>query len=182
MHSTARLLEQAGFSYQDALDLIENIGDYIRNRDFYSVRLTGNYSEPKSMEGQIARLANHTSTDMVSAVRRYWQKGKRLSTPYFLPDVTFEQRTEFVFPRLEEYRTEGKADELAFLLAFLSLSSEDFQHPKLGQMYAEWAKDKDRAIEEMLRIAREEELLSITEVNTMERYISLYIRHFGLKW
>ncbi len=156
--------------------------DYVYNHDFFNTRLDGDtYQEPKSLEGQITRLADRMSTDISTEARRYWETGKRLKTPYFKEDISFEDRVNFSFPKIRNYIKSGNFDEFTFFLTLLSMSGDDFAHPVMKEIYNEWAKDKHDAIVTILEIAREEEF-SEGDIQEMENLIHRYILHFNLTW
>ncbi|MDP2103656.1 MAG: HD domain-containing protein, partial [Candidatus Gracilibacteria bacterium] len=156
--------------------------DYIHNHDFFNTRLDGDrYKEPQSLEGQIVRLADRMSTDISTEVRRYWETGKRLNTPYFKGDISFEDRVNFSFPKIREYIQSGKFDEFTFFLALLSISGDNFSHPIMQEIYNEWAKNKHSAITTILEIAKKEGF-SESDVQEMENLIHQYILHFNLTW
>lgn len=156
--------------------------DYVYNHDFFNTRLDGDkYQEPKSLEGQITRLADRMSTDISTEARRYWETGKRLKTPYFKKDISFDDRINFSFPKIRDYIKSGKFDEFTFFLTLLSMSSDDFIHPVMKEIYNEWAKDKHEAIATILQIAQEEEF-SESDIQEMEKLIHQYISHFNLTW
>jgi hypothetical protein len=155
--------------------------DYVRNHDFFNTRLDGDiYREPASLEGQIVRLADRMSTDIKEEVRRYWETGKRLKTPYFVKGVPFQDRTDFSFRKVKDYIKAGKFDEFTFFLALLSMAPTDFSHPVLAGTYAEWAKNKHEAVEEIIIIA-EEEGYSKEDVAEMRQLLTDYAEHFGIE-
>lgn len=156
--------------------------DYIYNHDFLNSRLDGDaYQEPQSLEWQIVRLADRMSTDISTEVRRYWETGKRLKTPYFKQDISFEDRINFSFPKIKKYIQEGKFDEFTFFLALLSVSGDDFTHPVLRKIYNEWAMNKHDAIATILEIAKEEGFPE-SDIQEMGKLIHQYILHFNLTW
>jgi hypothetical protein len=159
---------------------IEKLDDYVRNHDFFNTRLDGDsYREPLSLEGQIVRLADRMSTDITEEVRRYWETGKRLKTPYFIKGIPFEDRAHFSFRKVKDYIKAGKFDEFTFFLALLSMSKDDFAHSVLAGTYDEWAKTKHRAVEEILIIAREEGF-SHEDIAEMTDLITAYAKHFHI--
>lgn len=159
-----------------------DIMDYVYHHDFFNARLDGDkYSEPRSLEWQIVRLADRMSTNISREARRYWETGKRLKTPYYKREISFEERINFSFPKIKNYIESGKFDEFTFFLALLSMSGDDFTHPVMKEMYNEWAKDKHDAITTILEIAREEGF-SNEDIREMKNLIHQYILHFNLTW
>jgi len=158
----------------------EKIEDYIRNHDFINTRLDWTkYQEPKSLEWQITRLADRISVPIDEEIDRYRETWKRLNTAYFKPEISFDERVEFTFSNMWNYIKSWKFDEFTFFLALLSQSKEDFSHPTLANIYQKWASSKQKWIERMLEIAKEE-WYSNTDIKTMEKLIHKYINHFWI--
>ena len=154
--------------------------DYVFNHDYFNARIDGaGLKEPASIEGQIVRLADRISTPIEEEVRRYWETGKRLKTPYFKKEVALSDRISFSFPRIKEFIVSGKFDEFTFFLALLSMSEDDFSHPVLKGIYREWATTKNVAVSEILAIASEEGYPQ-EDIELMRRTLDDYAKHFNI--
>jgi hypothetical protein len=160
----------------------QKIEDYIRNHDFFNTRLDGTkYQEPSSLEGQITRLADRISVPIEEEIARYRETGKRLNTVYFKPEISFQERVDFNFGNMGNYIKSGKFDEFTFFLALLSQKSEDFSHPTLAKIYQKWSSIKNKGIQTILEIAKEEGYPE-KEIKEMENLIHKYIHHFWIKF
>ncbi len=160
----------------------EKIIDYIYNHDFLNTRLDWeNYKEPNSLEGQITRLSDRISTPIEQEIWRYRETGKRLQTPYFKSDISFEERIDFNFNNMGNYIKNGHFDEFTFFLALLSQDSKDFSNSILADIYKKWSSTKEKGIKKILDIAKKEWYPS-TDILLMENLINKYIEHFWIKF
>lgn len=136
---------------------VSSIMDYIYNHDFLNDRLDwASLKEPDSLEWQIVRLADRISTDVIPEVRRYWETWKRKNTPLIKDNITLDDRVNFSFDKIWEYIKSWKLDQMFFFFWLLSVSSEDFSNPVLAELYNDWAVEKYKAVDEILKIAEEE--------------------------
>lgn len=160
----------------------EKIEDYIFNHDFFNERLDGDkYHEPVSIEGQITRLSDRISTPIEQEIERYWETGKRLGTPYFNKNISWQERTDFTFTNMETYIKSGKFDEFTFLLSLLSQKADDFSHPVLAEIYQKWAKSKQEGIVHMLNIASDE-WYPDEDIQQMKKLIEYYLKYFDIRF
>lgn len=158
-----------------------DINDYINNHDFLNDRLDPNYTEPKNIEWQIVRLSDRISTDIETEIDRYWETWKRLKTPYFIEDISFEERINFNFTKIWEYIKSKKFDEFTFFLALISVSEKDYQNDDLKEIYASWAESKNIWIKKILDIWRQE-WFSQEQIEKMKALINDYIKHFNINY
>ncbi len=158
-----------------------DINNYIDNHDFLNNRLDPNYSEPNNLEWQIVRLSDRISTDIETEIDRYWETWKRLKTPYFIEDISFEDRINFDFTKVWEYIKSKKFDEFTFFLALISVSEQDYINDDLKEIYKSWASTKDLAIRKILDIW-EQEWYSKEEIDKMKTLINNYITHFNINF
>ncbi len=158
-----------------------DIYDYINNHDFLNDRLDPNYKEPKSIEWWIVRLSDRISTNIETEIDRYWETWKRLKTPYFIENISFEDRVSFNFTKVWEYIKSKKFDEFTFFLALISVSKNDYQNDDLKQIYASWAKSKDIWIKKILDIWVHE-WFSQWQIEKMKTLISDYIKYFNINY
>ena len=157
---------------------VQDITNYIQNHDYLTERLDGStLKEPESLEWQIVRLADRISTNIIKEVRRYWETGKRRNTPLLSEKVSFQDRINFSFDQIDDYIRSGKLDQMFFFLALISVSSGDFSHPKLAEIYADWSKEKQHAVDEILKIAEEEGY----DIKKIKSIIDNYLEYFGIK-
>jgi HD superfamily phosphodiesterase len=158
------------------------IEDYIYNHDFFNTRLDGKkYQEPYSLEGQITRLADRISVPIEEEIQRYWETGKRLGTPYFNPEISWEKRRDFSFAKMQEYLKTGMFDEFTFFLSLLSQQATDFSHPVLAKIYQQRASSKKKGIETILEIAMNEEYRD-EEIQEIKKLIDHYLQHFHIQF
>lgn len=156
----------------------QKIAEYIYNHDFMNAQLNGGkYHEPSSLEWQISRLADRISTPAIPEIERYWATGKRMGTPFFNKDVSFEERKKFTFQHIGQYAKQGKLDEFMFFATLLAVKPEDFSHPVLQEIYREWEPQKKEAAERILTMAQEEgfDEATIDEMRqTLKQYAEIY--------
>lgn len=137
--------------------VIQDINNYIYNHDYMTPMLNGDrYTEPYSIEGQIARLADRISTDAVAEMERYWKTGKRLGTNFFNPEISFQQRRDFRFSQAGSYIKAGKLDQFMFFATLLAVKASDFTHPVLQEIYQGRAPQKRAAAEHIFTMAEQE--------------------------
>ena len=133
------------------------IKEYLINHDYFSEQLNGGrFHEPTSIEGQIVRLADRISVPLKDEIQRYWDTWKRLNTPFFNQSMPLSERENFSFDKMGLYFKNGWVDEVLFFTALLMITEKDFTEPVLGDMYTEWAVDKDNAIDFILDIGKQE--------------------------
>lgn len=159
----------------------KELNDYIENHDFLNNRLDPNYKEPESIEWQIVRLSDRISTDIETEIERYWETWKRLHTPYFIEDISFEDRVNFNFTKVWEYIKSKKFDEFTFFLALISVSENDYINPDLQEIYKSWAASKDIWIQKILDIWRKE-WFSQEQIEKMKTLINDYMQHFNINY
>lgn len=136
------------------------IKEYLINHDYFSEQLNGGrFHEPTSIEGQIVRLADRISVPLKDEIQRYWDTGKRMNPPtqFSNPLIPLSVRETFSFDKKNEYEKDyGKLDEISYFLSALMVTEKDFSDPVLGEIYKEWAVDKDNAIDFILDIGKQE--------------------------
>lgn len=160
----------------------KKIEDYIFNHDFFNERLDGDtYHEPLSIEGQITRLADRISVPIDQEIERYRETGKRLGTPYFNKDITWQERVDFSFADIWKYIKSWKFDEFTFFLSLLSQKSSDFSNPVLAEIYQKWAASKQKGIDTVLQIARDE-WYSDQEIQEMKTLLERYLEYFDIRF
>ena len=136
------------------LDKLDDLQDYVYNHDYLNDHLSGGrYVEPRSLEWQIARLADRVSESVSWEVKRYRETGKRMGTPYFIANIPLSARKNFHFGRVGEYAAKGWLDQCMFFGALLSIKPQDFSHPVLQKLYKEWEIDKKDAVEYIIKEA-----------------------------
>lgn len=135
----------------------QEIKEYLINHDYFSQQLNGGrFHEPKSLEGQIVRLADRISVPLEDEIQRYRDTGKRLNTPFFNQSMPREERENFSFDKMWLYFKNWWVDEVLFFTALLMITEKDFSNPLLGEIYKERAIDKDNAIDFILEIGKKE--------------------------
>lgn len=159
----------------------DEIFDYLDNHDFLNDRLDPNYREPENIEWQIVRLSDRISTDIETEIDRYWETWKRLKTPYFIKDISFEDRINFDFTKIGDYIKWNKFDEFTFFLALISISENDFSNKDLKELYKKWSNSKNLAINKILLIWKLE-WYSDSDLEKMKKLIDDYIKHFNIKF
>lgn len=135
--------------------------DYLPNHDFFSKQLNGaRFQEPSSLEWQIVRLADRISVPLKDEINRYRDTGKRLGTPFFLPEVPLEVRMSFSFDNMHKkendqrlYIADYLVDEVMFFIGMLMIQWSDFSHPTLARLYEERAVQKVDAAKYILEIS-----------------------------
>ena len=133
------------------------IKEYLINHDYFSEQLNGGrFHELTSIEGQIVRLADRISIPLKDEIQRYWDTWKRLNTPFFNQSMPLSERENFSFDKMGLYFKNGWVDEVLFFIALLMITEKDFSDPVLGEIYKEWAVDKDNAIDFILDIGKQE--------------------------
>lgn len=159
------------------------IEDYILNHDFINERLDwSKYQEPSSLEWQITRLADRTSTSIAEEVKRYRETWKRLKTSYFKEDIPFQDRLDFSFSNIGYYIKTWKYDQFSFFLwALLSQSPKDFSNPVLHDIYYKRQSHKNKWIKKILEIAKQE-WYSDDDIKKMETLTNQYLDHFDIKF
>lgn len=160
----------------------EKIENYILNHDFFNIRLDWNkYQEPYSLEWQITRLADRISTPIEQEIERYRETWKRMNTPYFKKDISFQERIDFSFANIWNYIKTWRFDEFTFFLSLMSQSPSDFSNPVLHDIYAKRQSNKNKWIKKILEIATQE---WYTEEDTIEmtNLINQYLEHFDIKF
>lgn len=136
----------------------EEIKEYLINHDYLSQQLNGGrFHEPKTIEWQIVRLADRISVPLKDEIQRYRDTGKRLKTPFFNESMPLEERENFSFDKMWFYFKNKWVDEVLFFTSILMTTEKDFSQPELWKMYAEWAVDKNNAIDFILEIGKQEE-------------------------
>ncbi len=70
--------------------------------------------------------------------------------------MPLSERENFSFDKMGLYFKNGWVDEVLFFTALLMITEKDFTEPVLGDMYTEWAVDKDNAIDFILDIGKQE--------------------------
>lgn len=79
----------------------QEIQEYLINHDYFSQQLNGGrFSEPKTLEGQIVRLADRISVPLQDEIQRYRDTGKRLNTPFFNTSMPLGERENFSFDKM----------------------------------------------------------------------------------
>lgn len=137
--------------------IIEDINNYIYNHDYMTPMLNGDrYTEPSTIEGQIARLADRISTDAITEIERYRKTGKRRGTAFFNPKIDFEDRVNFRFSQAGSYIKAGKLDQFMFFATLLAVKASDFAHPVLQEIYQGRAPQKRAAAEHIFTMAEQE--------------------------
>ncbi len=163
--------------YEIDYSQVKSIMDYIYNHDYMTERLDGaKLKEPESLEWQIVRLADRISTDVREEVRRYWETGKRRNTPLIKDDISLQDRVEFSFDKIWEYIKIWKLDQMMFFFALISISPEDFSHPKLAEVYDSWSREKEDSIDEIMMIAEEEAY----DKEKVKEVIDQYLDYFNI--
>lgn len=133
---------------------LRDVYDYVYNHDYLNDNLSGGrYKKPRSLEWQIARLADRVSESVLWEVKRYRETGKRMGTPYFISHIPLEARKDFHFGRAGEYAAKWWLDQCMFFGALLSIKPQDFSHPVLQKLYKAWAIDKKDAIDYIMKEA-----------------------------
>lgn len=136
---------------------VEEVREYVYNHDYMTPHLNGDrFQEPKSLEWQIARLADRISTSVIEEIDRYWATWKRMWTQYFNPSITFEERKDFKFSKIGDYFKAWKLDQFMFFATLLAVKKEDFKNPVLQEIYAERAPEKKHAADHIVQVARDE--------------------------
>lgn len=157
---------------------VKAIIDYIYNHDFFNERLDGKFlKEPNSLEWQIVRLADRISIDIREEIRRYRDTWKRKNTPLLKDSISFEDRTNFSFDKIWEYIKNWKLDQMFFFFTLLSICEKDFSHPVLSKLYKERAVEKNKAIDEILEIAKEEWY----EIEKIKNLIDKYLEYWSIQ-
>ena len=160
-----------------------SILDYILNHDYMTERLDWKYlKEPKSIEGQIVRLADRISTDVRQEVRRYWATWKRRKTLLYNPNITLDDRVSFSYDRISEYIVKWKLDQIFFFLTLISITWDEFSDKILSEIYDEWSLEKENAIDEILKIADEEWYDRIELSNIIMEYLNYFNIKINKKW
>lgn len=158
--------------------IVEKIREYVYNHDYMTPELNGDrFHEPSSLEWQIARLADRISTPAVPELERYRATWKRLWTPFYNPNITFEDRKNFTFGKMWQYIKAWKLDQFMFFSTLLAVKSKDFAHPVLQELYKEWIPQKKQAVERILSLAKEENIdeATIAQIKkTLQQYSTIY--------
>lgn len=135
----------------------QEIKEYLINHDYLSQQLNGGrFHEPKTIEWQIVRLADRISVPLQDEIQRYRDTGKRLNTPFFNESMPLEEREKFSFDKMPLYFKNRWVDEVLFFTSILMTTEKDFSDPILWKMYAEWAVDKDNAVDFIMEIGTKE--------------------------
>jgi hypothetical protein len=161
-------------------DQREKIEDYLLNHDFFSDRMDGQrHKEPQSLEWQIVRLSDRISVPVEDEIVRYRAAGKRLGTPYFKDDISFQERVSFTFDTMKQYIQIGKFDEFMFFLALLSNVPSDFSDKTLQEIYRRWSGEKRKWIQKILDLAKQE-WYAEDDIQKMKDLIEEYLLHFTI--
>jgi len=163
------------------VDLAMNLGcksfvvtNTIRCHDFFNKKITPHVPSPRFLLGEVVRLADKISLPPSQEVDRYWETGKRLGTPFFLPDISLKERTScYLF---------ASRDQLNYFLAMFLLSPQDFSHPVLQEAYRSWEKGKREAMERILTIAQKEVGLKGETLRTFLRVIDEWKKATNCQW
>lgn len=128
----------------------DDVGDGIRNSDFYNSRIEPKGKLPRTLEGEIVRAADKMLENIVRKVDRYWyQYGVPRGMTFFDPNLTPEDRSHFSFQNFS-------GDQLNVILTIIALRPEDFSHLVIQQEYATWSRvAKEMVIERILSLAKE---------------------------
>ncbi len=163
------------------VDLAINLGcrslivaNAIRCHDFFNKGITPNMKPPDYLIGEVIRAADKMTLSPCEEVDRYWAIGKRVGTPFFLPDISLEERTS-------PYLFNAK-DQLNYFLAMLLLSPEDFCHPVLQKAYKSWEKGKGEAMKRILVIAREDVGLKGKAFQALSHVIDEWKKATNCQW
>ena len=125
------------------------------------------YDEPLA---ELFRLADKTLLTPAEEMKRYYETGKWLKTPFYKPELTDDARFDF--------STEEKdRDALCYAMILFAIQPQDFLYQETATAYAEWAKGKYYAFRELIRQAREENLSAedILKIHgIMERFFAKF--------
>lgn len=144
--------DHEGLSAQLALDVLKpGIGPFVYEavayHDYFCPLVDGRRMPFQLMDplAEIFRLADKTSISPAEEVKRCYDTGKRLDTPFFDQSITIESR----FP----LRTADQVDELSFLLTIWLLQPEHFFFRETACSYADWQKGLPEAKKKLVHIA-----------------------------
>jgi len=132
----------------------DNLTAIIRHHDYFC-QSVDHQPFPKELQtsplAEIFRLADKTSIDPAQEVKRYYQTGERYQTPFYKPELSWDDRFSFSVAPQDK-------DQLCYLLLIFALQPHHFIHEELRNIYREWQKNKQVAKEEICKIAHDRNL------------------------
>jgi hypothetical protein len=152
----------------------------LEDHDFFNERFDGR-PKPKVFSDYVIseffRAADRISNSPLGEVERYWQTSQRFKTPFFLPQITIEERCQFNSAELKD-----PVDALCFLLPMLCMKPSDFSFKLIRMRYADWENDptdgKEVAVKRILEIAKEEGY----KVQAVAEAIKAVKEEMGVSW
>lgn len=153
--------------------------DAIVNHDFFNSEIFEYKMMPLSLEGRLLRASDKMSLNIVQEVRRWRDYSKKIGQKLFKPDLAMNFRLEWKPHRIKGLVLE---DQLCWFLSLLfALSPKDFLHPIISSKYAEWEKSKQKGVEEIIKIAREEEY-SVAEIRQIIDIVGKFKKIKNWQW
>ncbi|MFA5124651.1 MAG: HD domain-containing protein [Patescibacteria group bacterium] len=154
----------------------QRLYNLIANHDYLKPKIDGvKFPEIFFIEplAEIFRLADTTSIAPAEEMHRYYQSGRQYKTVFYDPDITDDVRFDFS-------RHNGKRDMVCYAFNLFLLQPQDFFYRETAEAYAQWAKGKFDAFQELIRQARDEENLSAGQILEIHGIIKRGHEHLGI--